>query len=612
MESRKSDKRINRRTFLQGVTAGAAATGAGVSLAQFLYPAVVEAKETTTLEVLDPRGELTSPKAVGLSTPRVTDLNGKRIALLNENSDLFFDAMEKLLKEAFPTATILRFPSPASPMVPDITAEVAKSCDVWLEGVKTATSGDIDYDVKLEKMGKPGAAISVESLVPQRRSKARINGMPTIRIVSLPGIAYFSAKADREKMYSVASEAFDDIVKALTEPLTKAERNPEPFHHDYSPKKFTGSSYAEANEKFQHYCHENFISDGLPIVPPTREAVDAMLKGTSRLPSDEIGIMDPHRGIATVEKIAINSVMAGAKPEYLPVIITAIECITDKSFCQYHIVTGPLPVIWISGPIVEEIGMNNEIAYLSPGYRANSTIGRAVAMCMINIGWRVMNIYAMPGGPGTPVAYTNYLVPENQKQNPWKSFSVERGYKPEESTVSVNEVIGTPKGPGETLSMHSFEQALDMIADIVKPVSFFGSTMAEGNRYTIVLHPTFASQLASAGFTKQSFVQWLYDKTAIIWDKMNKEERERFKSDVTQGKWGGIRLEDCKSGLALEPFTDPKNVAVLVSGDAAGQTLVFPTPFGSTVRRADSPPEFKNMPFMTKVIHGATLTKSGR
>jgi hypothetical protein len=115
-----------------------------------------------------------------------------------------------------------------------------------------------------------------------------------------------------------------------------------------------------------------------------------------------------------------------------------------------------------------------------------------------------------------------------------------------------------------------------------------------------------ASQLADAGFSKKSFVQWLYDKTAIIWDKMSKEEQERFKESVAQGKYPGVSQEDCKSGLSLEPFTDLKNVAVLVAGDAAGTTLVFGTFWGSTVDAA------KDVPFMTKVIHGATLTKAGR
>ena len=604
-----SNEDKGRREFIQEVTAGAAGLGMAVALAQLGAPIPAAAQDNKiTLEVLDPRGVLVSPKVTGLSNPRVSDLNGKKIALLSEKPDsvLFFNSIEKLLKKAYPTATILRFTSPANPTVSDNTSEITAACDVWLEGVKTSTSRGIDHDIIMEKLGKPGVAFCVDSLMPQRMALAETDGMPTIRVIPLPATAYFSAKASQELMDIVASKAFDDTIRALTEPLTEAEKNPAPFHYDYSPRKFTGRNYTEVNEKFQQFCYENFMNDGLPVVPPTREAVKAMLAGTNRSPEEIIGIMTPHKGIATVEKIAINAVMAGAKPEYLPVIITAIECITDKIFNQYHIVTGPMPVIWISGPIVEEIGMNNGIGYLSPGYRSNSTIGRAVAMCMINIGWRLMNIYAEPGGPGTPVAYTNYVIPENQKASPWESFSVERGYKPEESTVSVNEMLWLSNGPGETLNFQSFEQSLDSLANLVAPSAFTLGFSPEGKRYEIVLHPTMASQLADAGFSKQSFVQWLYDKTAIIWDKMSKEEQERFKESVAQGKYPGISQEDCKSGLTLEPFTDLKNVAVLVAGDAAGTTLVFGTFWGSTVDAA------KDVPFMTKVIHGATLTKAGR
>jgi hypothetical protein len=606
-----SNKDMRRRFFVRYVSAGVA--GLAIVLAQLGVSIPAAAKDKITLEVLDPRGNLVSTELTGLSNPRVKDLDGQRIALLSEKPDsvLFFNSMEKLLKKAYPTATILRFQSPANPMMPDNTLEVTEACDVWLEGVKTSTSSGIDHDIIMEKLGKPGVTFSVESLVPQRLDLAMINGMPTIRIISLPTMAYFKAKASQEKMDIVAAEAFDDTIRALTEPLTKAEKYPDPFHYDYSPKKFTGSSYAEANEKFQEYCSEHFMGDGFPVVPPTREAVKVMLTGTSLSPEKEIGIMYPRRGIATVEKIAINAVMAGAKPEYLPVIITMVECITDERFNQYHIVTGPMPVFWISGPIVEEIGLNNGIGYLSPGYRANSTIARALAMCSINIGWRLMNIYAMPGGPGTPAAYTNYLIPENQKKNPWESYAIENGYKPEESIVSANETLWVSNGPGETLDFQSFEESMDMMADLVAPsgrLPGLGFT-PEGIRHEIVLHPTMAKKIADAGFTRQSFVQWLYDKTAIVWDKMSKEEKERFKRDVAEGKHPGIRLEDCKSGLALEPFTDPKHVAVLVSGDAAGQTLVFATLWGSTARKKG---EGESIPFITKVIRGATLTRSGR
>ena len=125
-----------------------------------------------SLEVLNPRGVLPSTPIMGLTNPRVPDLNGKRIAILSEKeeSNHFFNALEELIKKAYPTATIMRFQSPTNPMVPDNTAEVAEHCDVWLQGVKTSGSSEMDYDIRMEKHGKPGAPFCVDSLLKQRRS----------------------------------------------------------------------------------------------------------------------------------------------------------------------------------------------------------------------------------------------------------------------------------------------------------------------------------------------------------------------------------------------------------------------------------------------------------
>jgi hypothetical protein len=574
-------------------------------------------QDELTLEVLDPKGVLASPEVSGLKNPRVGDLNGKRIALLAEKPDsiLFFNAIEKMLQEAYPTAIILRYPSPADPARPDNTVDVTNTCDVWLQGVKTSTSSRVDYDVKMEKLGKPGAMFSVDSLVGQKRCVAEINGIPTIRVITLPALEYFKAKADQELMNVVAFNAFNDTIRALTEPLTYSEQYPAPFHYDYSPKKFTGNSYKDVYESFLTHCAKNSWYDGLPVMPPTRAAVDEMLTGTSYPPDKEIGIVLPRGGIATVEKIAISAVMAGAKPEYLPVIIAVIECITDKNFNQFHINTGPLPVIWISGPIIEELGINNDIAYMSPGNRANSTIARAVAMCQINIGWRELSIYADPGGPGTPSNYTNYFVPENNRNNPWESYAVESGFKPDESIVSVSEVTGYFRGPGETLYYKPFEESLELMTNLIRPSALhYSMTSAEKTqkRYLIVLHPTFASQLADAGFTKRSLAQWLYDKTSVNWDNMSDDERRRLKEEADAGKWPGLQPEDCIPGLKLEYFSDPKHIAVLVAGNPAGSTLIFSTGTGSTAKMGDCDPDFVPRPFMYKVIHGATLTKAGR
>jgi hypothetical protein len=566
-----------------------------------------------TLEVLEPRGEIVLKERTGLSAPRAASLDGKRIAICSEkpDSEMFFNKIAEMIQDAYPTAAIIRFPSSTAPQIPDNTKEVAEACDIWIEGIKTSTSGKSTPDIVLEKLGKPGVSVSLDSLAKQRKAHAETGGMPAVRVVYIPAMDYFKAKSSQALMNEVAAAAYGGIIKALTDPLTEEEQKSGSFDYDYLPKTFSGDTYSDAYEVFLQYCANNFIGDGLPLVPPTREAVDEMLKGTSYPPDKVIGIMEPKSGIATVEKIAISAVMAGAKPEYLPIIITMVETIADENFNQYHIVNEIMPVTLLSGPIIEELGINNDIGYLSAGHRSNSTISRALAMCMINIGWRLMDAYASPGGIGNPASYTFYFIPENQKANPWESFAASNGFGPDENTITICETIVTTRGPSETLSIASFEQDMQQVADIfsLKPDFFGGLSDTRGARFMIAIHPTFASQLADAGYTRESFIQWLHDKNTIDWDKMNEEERAVFKQLASEGKAHGASPEDCKPGLLLEPFTDPKHVSLIVSGNATGGVIVFWTPMGSTslvdlvkVER----------PFMHKVMHGATITKSGK
>ena len=565
-----------------------------------------------TLEILEPRGKLMRCERSGLSNPRVSDLNGKKIAVCSEkpDSEMFFDKIAELIKDKYPTAEILRFPSSTNPFVPDNTAEVAAACDTWLEGIKTSTSGKKSPDVDMETLGKPGASLCVDSLLKQKRAHVDTAGMPTVRVVSIPAMDYFKAKSSRDLMDKVVAAAFDDVIKALTEPLAKQERDVEDFSYDYAPKKFTGANYSQANESFLQYCADNFIGDGLPMVPPTKEAVEEMLKGTSYPRDKVIGIMEPGNGIATVEKIAISAVMAGAKPEYLPIIISMVETITDENFNQYHIVNEIMPVFFLSGPIIEELGINNEIGYMAPGYRQNSTIARALSLCTMNIGWRLMDAYSSPGGIGQPAAYTNYFIPENQKMSPWISYTESVGFKPGDSTITACETIMAIRGPSETLSIASFDEDLMQMKGVfsIKP-AIGGKCDTENTRYMVVMHPTFASQLKERGFTRESFIQWLHDENTIDWDKMNDEERAQFKKAAEEGSAFGVRPEDCKPGLRLEPFTKPEHVALMVSGSAAGGVLVFWT-FGGSTALVDNVKVPR--PFMHKVIRGAALTQSGK
>ncbi len=584
-------------------------------------------QQTVSLEIMEPRGVLKEPHREGLSAPRLTDLNGRTIALMGINipyfhssSEPFFEVVERKLKERYPGVKTLRMNSFGTPIDPPEKAlEVAAKCDAWLEGVKDAhTQGRHDAGVCMERAGRPGVSICVDVLRRAKEAGQDLYGMPAVRLVTVPSTDYNAAKENPRLMEQVVDGCMDDIIAALTTPLTEAEKRSFDLTVDDAPKTFTGSSYSEAYEKFMEYCEAGHLGDGLALAPPTKEAVEWMLTGTTYPRDRVIGLVEPKHGLATVEKIAIASFMAGARPEWLPVIISIMETLTDPGFNQFHIVNEILPAIFISGPIVKELGLNNRVGYLAPGTRANSAIGRAVLLCQITIGWRDMTIYASPGGPGRPAAYANIFVPENQEESPWESWAEQNGFGPEESVITACEFLSECRGPAEIVGYTDFDAKLDALVNLFsRKGAAFGSgglpAFASGVRHMLVMHPTLARQLADRGFTKQDLIRCLYDRNVIDYDAMTEEQRDALREELRLEKRLGrasMRPEDVKPGLHREPFSKPEHLMVFVSGSGSGQTQLYFTTSGSTAGLAEGIGQSR--PWMTKVIHGAALTKYGR
>ena len=179
-------------------------------------------------------------------------------------------------------------------------------------------------------------------------------------------------------------------------------------------------------------------SDGLPLVPPTEDRVGRMLGGTSRAPEEVVCTLAPDLVECTVEKVAVNAVMAGCLPEYLPVVLAAVEAAATDSFNIHGVAATTYfssPIIIVNGPVTTRLGMNSGINVLGPGNRANVTIGRALNLVVRNVGGSV------PGGVdratfGHP-GKLSFCFPENEAGSPWESLAVERGFSAEESTVSL-------------------------------------------------------------------------------------------------------------------------------------------------------------------------------
>jgi hypothetical protein len=179
-------------------------------------------------------------------------------------------------------------------------------------------------------------------------------------------------------------------------------------------------------------------SDGLPLVPPTEERVLRMLDGTSRDPQEVLGLVPPDLAPATVEKIAVNAMMAGCKPEYLPVVLAAVEAVLEEEFAMHGVLATTMfvgPVVVVNGPVRRHIGMNAKGNALGQGNRANAAIGRALQLVIRNIGGgRPQEVdRATLGNPGK---YT-YCFAEDEEGSSWEPLSVERGLPPGRSAVTV-------------------------------------------------------------------------------------------------------------------------------------------------------------------------------
>jgi hypothetical protein len=185
-------------------------------------------------------------------------------------------------------------------------------------------------------------------------------------------------------------------------------------------------------------CFERGWTDGLPVVPPTPRRVLQMLAGIARDPEDVVAVVPPDLAPCTVEKVAINAVMAGCRPEYLPVVVTSLEAACTEQFNLHGVLATTYavgPVVIVNGPITRAIGMNSGVNVLGPGNRANATIGRALQLIVRNVGGgRPGEVdRATLGGPGK---YT-FCFAENEEGSPWESLSVERGLPAGEGPKTV-------------------------------------------------------------------------------------------------------------------------------------------------------------------------------
>ena len=465
-------------------------------------------------------------------------------------------------------------------------------------------------------MGKPGVYVCTDNFVHDAKSAAEDVGMPKARMVTVKASDYYRLRGTDEEIKPIAAAIINTLIDGLKRPLTPEEASTARKKEMLDPITVRAANYELAVQKFNQVFLDNKWGDGLPLVPPTEEAVQAMLRATNRSPSEVIGTVAPKNGIATIEKIAINSVMAGAKPQYLPVVIAAMEGITDPAYDDLHMMTSTGSfnlAIMVTGPIAKEINVNSGIGFLGYGWQANSTIGRAVRLCLINFGrvWPGVNDMALVGRPSPQL----YVFAENQDFSPWPPFHVTQGFTEQDSCVTISSVMSAPTNifGGGAVMTWTPDQILDSVVTMIlngragMGLWKRGSAIPGPMKYILFFEPTLVMQLDRQGHTRASLQKLIYERATIPYEKLTPVEVASIQPRIDSGEIPKDRvsvfLDALKPGGRLPMLDRPEDIRIIVAGGIPGYS------FGMNYWREGL---YAPTSDQTKKIRGATLTKAGR
>ncbi len=318
------------------------------------------------------------------------------------------------------------------------------------------------------------------------------------------------------------------------------------------------------------FCFEQGWSDGLPVVPPTEERVRAMLEAARLQPDHQVAYIE-HRAVSvTAEKVAVNAVMAGCKPEYMPVVVAAVQGIGDPRW-SYHgpgTSTGGAGVLLIvNGPIRRALDVNCGDNLFGPGWRANLTIGRALRLVMRNVCGSLPGLLdrGTLGHPGK----LSYVIGENEEESPWTPLHVERGFRPEQSTVTVLAAEG-PRQFYNQLS-NTAEGVLTTLADDMR---ISGSVMGQST-YVPVLAGEHMRTIAADGWGKKEIRQFLWERTHNSHAHLKRTHRMA----------GALQPGDEER---MRPLVEtPDDILVVAAGGRAGAFSAYIPGWGS--RRSSQP-----------------------
>ena len=399
----------------------------------------------------------------------------------------------------------------------------------------------------VESQDRPAALLIYKYFLADAESAASSKGLPGIRLVPESIVSECSVS---EEIEAGTDAVMDDIVRALTQPLSENEKSPAPKENVKLGRIAFKGNLSEVNRFF----YQRGWTDGLPVVPPTEEAVAEMLSGTDLKKDDLIAELEPRRGKATVESIAVNAVMAGALPTYMPVLIAGVKVLgTNPMADVWAVSTGSWAPLWIvNGPVRNDLRINNGYGVLSPGEIANATIGRALALITKNIRGVRRQIEDM-GVLGNPAKYST-VIAENEEDTPWEPLHVERGLKREDSAITV-------------WFPHCYQQLSSYGTDDEGVLATIISNIAPGRfgQLGVMMTPVNAQAMSRRGWNKEAIKKYIVENATAPWSR-----HPRYYSEATKS-----HQSDEQVRLFAPNTSQPPTIQIFVAGGQGSWTGLF-------------------------------------
>jgi hypothetical protein len=433
--------------------------------------------------------------------------------------------------------------------------------------------------VAIEDLGKPAVMMMNRFIVNDAKSAAAVKNLPELRL--MPTTIPTDPGTDNIKdIRPGVTAVIDDLVNVMTRPLTEEEKSPKPKKAEKPSRILFKGNLQEVNRFF----YKRGWSDGFPIVPPSEEAVREMLAGTDLPPDHVVVKLPPHFGKATVEKIAVNAVMAGALPTYMPVLIAGVQAIMASGIKVegYICSMASWAPLWIiNGPIRHDLHLNSGWGLLSHEDIANAGIARAMGLIIKNIGGARPGIEDMAvfGNEGKYCM----AIGENEEGSPWEPLNVNQGFKKEDNTITVH-------FPNSHLLMWGGMDAKSLMSVILKNIR---QTSGKGGT-CLLMTPGAAKRLADEGWTKQQAISYIF-------------EYSRMPAYIHKWSEGGsVAMNTPRERAPLDPmlsmrlFASAENIKIVVGGGAVDQPATISFSGGGdyggwTTKKIELPPNWNEL-----------------